>query len=156
HEPGGESTYELGWCHGPAGTARLFHELGIVTGRSKWGDLANACAHSIAQAEGSGGDQGLGAPGVGDFLISVHEDSPPAAQTAAIARLATSLRDRAVADREGMRWPTAGTGYMNGAAGIGAFFLHCDTLAKNRSSSAVWPDSPWARPCAEARAKVSR
>jgi hypothetical protein len=45
---------------------------------------------------------------------------------------------------------------MNGAAGVGSFFLHLDAIATRRSSGVVWPDSPWARPCVETRAKVSR
>ena len=35
HEPGGEDLYYLSWCHGPAGTARLFNELAMISPRGK-------------------------------------------------------------------------------------------------------------------------
>lgn len=38
HEPGGEDLYYLSWCHGPAGTARLFHQLGETTGDTRWSE----------------------------------------------------------------------------------------------------------------------
>jgi len=36
-EPGGEDLFYLSWCHGPAGTARLYHRLAEVTGDASSG-----------------------------------------------------------------------------------------------------------------------
>jgi lantibiotic modifying enzyme len=156
HEPGGEAIYESGWCNGPAGTARLFEELGIVTGRAKWHDQAHACARSILQADVAGVDLCNGAAGVAEFLISLQQKAAEPSYATTITKLSQTIRDRAIADGGGVRWPDGRTGYMDGAAGIGMLFLHLDAMAKKRTSGIVWPDSPWARPCAETRAKVSR
>jgi lantibiotic modifying enzyme len=37
--PDGAERYYLAYCHGPAGTARLFHQLHHVTGDASWADL---------------------------------------------------------------------------------------------------------------------
>jgi len=39
------------------------------------------------------------------------------------------------------------TGYMQGAAGVGSFYLHADALAKGRAPAIVWPDSVAFDPC---------
>ncbi|MEO8451808.1 MAG: lanthionine synthetase LanC family protein, partial [Gemmatimonadota bacterium] len=36
HEPDGKDLYYLSWCHGPAGTARLFYRLWLTTKDPKW------------------------------------------------------------------------------------------------------------------------
>lgn len=36
HMPGGEDLFYLGWCHGTAGTGRLFYALYLVSGDRKW------------------------------------------------------------------------------------------------------------------------
>jgi lantibiotic modifying enzyme len=46
HEPGGEDLYYLSWCHGPAGTTRLFRRLGQITKRPKWDALVFAGARA--------------------------------------------------------------------------------------------------------------
>jgi hypothetical protein len=38
----------------------------------------------------------------------------------------------------------AQTGFMQGAAGVGTFFLHCDAAATSHKTPAiVWPDTPF-------------
>jgi hypothetical protein len=32
---------------------------------------------------------------------------------------------------------------MQGAAGVGTFFLHCDAAARGRSTAILWPDTPF-------------
>jgi hypothetical protein len=36
---------------------------------------------------------------------------------------------------------------MQGAAGVGSFYLHADALAKGRAPAIVWPDSTAFEPC---------
>jgi hypothetical protein len=176
HEPGGEKVYELGWCHGPAGTARLFHELGLVTGRSKWLDMAHACARSIiasgAPEQPSPGyassvDQCSGNAGIGELFIALQRDRPNASYAEMISRLSASTIARASSDGDGVKWiqsedpsatrrTVAQTGLMHGAAGIGTYFLHADALANGRKPAINWPDSPWTRPCVAPRAKANR
>lgn len=155
YEPGGEATYASGWCDGPAGTARLFHELGIVTGRAKWRDLAHACARSIAVADVSSLNQCAGAAGAGEFLVALQREAANPAYAAAITRLSDEIRRRAIVDGDGFKWVEAKTGFMDGAAGVATFLLHADALANKRTPSISWPDSPWQRPCGQARVKTS-
>jgi Lantibiotic modifying enzyme len=172
HEPGGENLYHMGWCHGPAGSARLFQQLAIVTGREKWHDLANACGRSIlasgAPERRSAGywnnvGQCSGNAGIGEFFISLQRESPKPEYAAMIDRLTADTLTRATTDGDARKWvhvvdptspdvSTAHTGFMEGAAGIGTFFLHVDALAKGRRPAIHWPDSPWARPCVAPRA----
>lgn len=147
HEPGGEDVYAMGWCDGPTGTARLFHQLGVVTGRSKWTNLAYACARSIlASGDGKSVGQCSGNAGIGEFFIALQRESPKPEYATMITRMSATTQD-VVATL---------TGFMNGAAGIGTFFLHADGLAKGRRPAVTWPDSPWARPCVAPRAKAAR
>jgi lantibiotic modifying enzyme len=41
--PEGKDLYYLGWCHGPAGTGRLFHQLHRVTWRVGVADVGRPC-----------------------------------------------------------------------------------------------------------------
>ena len=47
-EPLHENLYYLGWCHGPAGTARLWAKLYEVTGDAKWWSLVLRGVRTIA------------------------------------------------------------------------------------------------------------
>ncbi len=58
HEPeaDGLDLFYLGWCHGPAGTARLFHRLAAVTGDRSVADVGGARRqrHSPERRAGAG------------------------------------------------------------------------------------------------------
>jgi Lanthionine synthetase C-like protein len=175
-EPGGENIHELGWCHGAAGTARLFHQLGVITGRPKWGDLTRACARSILSSGAperqppgysAGADQCSGDAGIGEFFIAQQREAANTEYATMIARLSADARARAVTDADGLKWiqvadaasnakGVAQTGFMRGAAGLGTFFLHADALAKGRRPAVTWPDSPWSSPCVAPRTKATR
>ena len=69
-------------------------------------------------------------------------------------RLGDYLRDEATEEGDAARWVqaehrtqpenvVAQTGWMQGAAGVGAFFLHLDGAEKDRPARVVFPDSPW-------------
>ena len=99
--------------------------------------------------------------------LSIGEDSailkPPvivAAETGdeSHAEFARQLGDyilgEASSEEGGMHWTQAEhrtrpefvqaqTGWMQGAAGVGAFFLHLDAYAKGQAPRIRFPDSPW-------------
>ena len=61
---------------------------------------------------------------------------------------------RATDDAAGLRWVqaenrvqpenlVAQTGFMQGAAGVGTFFLQLDALSRGVTWSVPWPDTPW-------------
>jgi lantibiotic modifying enzyme len=163
HTKGGEDRYYLSWCHGPAGTARLFHRLGQVTGDREWRGWVERAARGIATSgipdQRTSGfwnnvSQCCGNAGVADFFVELHrsyqnDDALPFAR-----RIVADLLRRATADETGMRWIqaehrvrpellVAQTGYMQGAAGIGTLLLKLDAVERRGRIRVVFPDSPY-------------
>jgi lantibiotic modifying enzyme len=167
HEPGGENLYYMSWCHGPAGTARLYHRLAQITGRARWEEIAyegaKATIDSGAPEKQSPGywnniSQCCGNAGVGEFFISLQRRSPSAQYQSMIDRVRANTLSRATTEGDGLKWVqaenrvspnevVAQTGYKQGAAGVGSFYLHADALAKGRKSPIIWPDSVDFDPC---------
>jgi lantibiotic modifying enzyme len=167
HEPGGEDLYYMSWCHGPAGTARLYHRLAQITGRARWEEIvheaATATIASGAPEKQSPGfwnniSQCCGNAGIGEFFIALQRRQPKPEYQSMIDRVRANTLERATAEGDGLKWIqaenrtspndlVAQTGYMQGAAGVGAFYLHADALAKGRAPAIVWPDSSTFDPC---------
>lgn len=167
HEPGGEQLFYLSWCHGPAGTARLYHRLAQITGRPRWEQVvteaAKATIDSGAPEKQSPGywnnvSQCCGNAGIGEFFLELQRRSPKPEYQAMIDRVRANTLSRGTAEGDGMKWPqaenrtspndiVAQTGYMQGAAGIGSFFLHLDAFTKKRTPAIIWPDSTEFDPC---------
>lgn len=176
HEPGGEDLYYLSWCHGPAGTARLFHRLAQITQRDKWETLVHQAARAtidsgVPETQSPGYwnniSQCCGNCGVGEFFIALQRRSPSPEYADMIRRVKTNTLARATADGDGLKWiqaenrvspqaVVAQTGYMQGAAGVGSFYLHADALAKGRAPAIVWPDSPQFMPCVSEGTNAAR
>jgi len=49
-EPEGLELFYLGWCHGPAGTARLFHRLAEIDDGAEWRAWVGRAANGIRQS----------------------------------------------------------------------------------------------------------
>ncbi len=176
HEPGGEDLYYLSWCHGPAGTARLYHRLAQLTQRDKWEEVvrqgARATIASGAPEHQSPGywnniSQCCGNAGVGEFFIALQRRAPSAEYASMIERVKGNTRARATVDGDGLKWiqaenrvspdaVVAQTGYMQGAAGVGSFYLHAHALATGQPSAIQWPDAPTFDPCTGGSTKGSR
>ena len=164
---GGENRFYLSWCHGPVGTARLFYRLHQISGDAAWSqwidELTGWVIASGAPEEQSAGywnniSQCCGNVGIGQYCIDLARHLP-----SVLTRTGTgSLRDRVVKntlsratdDETGLRWIqaenrvspeslAAQTGFMQGAAGVGTFFLQLDALSRGASWAAPWPDTPW-------------
>lgn len=163
NEPDGRDLFYLGWCHGPAGTARLFYRLYLVTGNRGWMDWVKKSARGLLrsgipekQTPGfwNNVSQCCGSAGVADFLLSLHRITRDPAYLDFSKRVTGQLLEKATRDREGMRWIqaehrvkpdllVAQTGYMQGAAGIGMLFLHLDGFQRGKKASIGFPDSPF-------------
>lgn len=161
--PEGKDLYYLGWCHGPAGTARLFHQLHRVTGDRDWRDWVDRSARGIltsgipeSQTPGfwNNGGQCCGSAGVGEFFLALHRTSGDPAYLAFARRLTDNLLTRGTRDADGLRWThaehrvqpellLAQTGFMQGAAGIGAWLIHLDAAEAGRQPFLRLPDSPF-------------
>jgi len=163
HEPGGEDLFYLSWCHGPAGTARLFHQLSAATGEPQWSEWVHRGARAI-QAYGvpeqrSPGywnniSQCCGDAGVGEFFLALQGITGSAEHGAYAHRIGDYILNHSSEEHEGRRWVqaehrtapegvVAQTGWMQGASGVAAFFLHLDGQEKGRPALVSLPDSPW-------------
>jgi len=164
HEPGGEALFYLSWCHGPAGLSRLFYRLGEATGDQRWHDRVSRAAAAI-RASGvpeqrtpgfwNNISQCCGNCGVGEYFLTLDRLYPKAGHAKMVQRIAADTLGRATADGDGLKWVqaenrvspdvvVAQTGYMQGAAGVGSFFLHRDAAARGAKPAIIWPDSPFA------------
>jgi lantibiotic modifying enzyme len=164
HEPGGTDLFYLSWCHGPPGSARLFYRLHQATRESRWMELVHRCARAtsatgIPEQRTPGFwnniSQCCGNCGVGEFFLALHRLAPRAEYLGMAERCAADTLQRAASDAGGLKWIqaehrvrpellVAQTGFMQGAAGVGTFFLHLDGMRKGRKPGIVFPDNPFA------------
>jgi lantibiotic modifying enzyme len=160
---GGEDRFYLSWCHGPVGTARLFYRLHQITGDAQWrtwiDELTAWLVASGAPEQQSAGywnniSQCCGNVGIGQYTIDLTRHYPKPIAASLRDRVVKNTTSRATDDAAGLRWVqaenrvspenlVAQTGFMQGAAGVGTFFLQLDALARGASWPAPWPDTPW-------------
>ncbi|MGH7694316.1 MAG: lanthionine synthetase LanC family protein [Gemmatimonadaceae bacterium] len=161
-EPGNESLYYLSWCHGPAGTARLYERLGRSARYKALREEVPKLAQGIVDGgvpEQSPGywnniSQCCGNCGVVEFFTSLYRTTRDAKHLAIARKVMDNALGRATADRDGLKWVQAEnrvspnvviaqTGMMQGAAGVGLALLHLDGAMKGRADRIVLPDNPW-------------
>ena len=161
-EPGNEQLYYLSWCHGPSGTARLFHRLATVTGDRKWAAYAgqlDVATRDMKVPERSPGfwnniSQCCGNCGVVEHFVAQHDRTGDTRHLAYARQVADDAIARATPEGEGLKWVqaehrvrpellVAQTGLMQGAAGVGLAMLHLDGALQGRKPFIVLPDSPW-------------
>jgi lantibiotic modifying enzyme len=166
---GGENRFYLSWCHGPIGTARLFYRLHQITGDAVWtqwiDELTTWVMASGAPEQQSAGywnkiSQCCGNVGIGQYCIDLARHRPAALKNSAVEidalreRVRKNTLTRATDDATGLRWVqaenrvspdnlVAQTGFMQGAAGVGTFFLQLDALSRGEKWATPWPDTPW-------------
>jgi lantibiotic modifying enzyme len=160
--PGNEQIFYLSWCHGPAGTARLYRSLAQVTGEASWdarvGELALAI-RDMKVPERSPGfwnniSQCCGNCGVSEFFVAMHRHSRDAGHLAFAEEIGHDTLARATAEKDGFKWVqaehrvrpellVAQTGLMQGAAGVGLAMLHLDGAREGRAPLVRLPDDPF-------------
>jgi lantibiotic modifying enzyme len=165
HEPeaDGLNLFYLGWCHGPAGTGRLFHQLAATTNDREWRTWLARSANGIRQSgiperetPGFWNNVGqcCGSASVADFFLSYYQVTRDASALAFARRVTDQILGRATRDESGTRWihaehrvqpsnVAAQTGWMQGAAGIGAWLLRLDGVDRGRDVFVKFPDSPF-------------
>jgi lantibiotic modifying enzyme len=162
-EPEGLELFYLGWCHGPAGTARLFHRLAEIDDGAEWRAWVRRAANGIRQsgipqARPAGFWQNVGqccgSASVADFFLSYHQATGDPDALAFARTMTNEIRAAATRDTLGLRWVhaehrvqpdnlAAQTGWMQGAAGIGAWLLRLDGFDQGRDRRVVFPDDPF-------------
>ena len=163
HDPDGKDLFYLSWCHGPAGTARLFHQLARTTKQDEWsvwthrlsrGVMATPVPEQRTPGFWNNISQCCGNIGVAQFFLDLHRTfGDEKALAFARRHLADTLRKATEVDG-GLKWIqaenrtqpenlVAQTGFMQGAAGVGTFLLHLDAFEQKRAPAIVFPDSPF-------------
>jgi lantibiotic modifying enzyme len=160
---GGEDRFYLSWCHGPVGTARLFHRLQQVTGDKQWGQVVDELTAwlvtsgvPVQQSAGYWNNisQCCGAVGIGQYCIDLARHRPTLAADTIRELVVSTTRAKATDDATGLRWVqaenrvspenvVAQTGFMQGAAGVGTFFLQLDAFSRGVKWATPLPDTPW-------------
>lgn len=163
HDGGGEDLFYLSWCHGPPGTARLFHRLHRVSPDPRWldwiGRLARATLESGVPEQRTPGfwnniSQCCGNVGLGEYFLDTAGLAPTEPGTALVRRILDDTLRRGTRDAKGLRWVqaehrvqpenlVAQTGYMQGAAGVGTFLLKLDAFEQGQPWTLWLPDSPF-------------
>jgi lantibiotic modifying enzyme len=161
-EPGNEQLYYLSWCHGPAGTARLFHQLADMTNSEEWsrsaGQLTTALFDMNVPRQSPGYwnnvSQCCGNCGVTEYFLALHDRDREAKHLEAAIQVMRDTLSRSSVDHDGLKWIqaehrvrpellVAQTGLMQGAAGVGLALLHVDGALSGRRPFIVLPDSPY-------------
>ena len=155
--------FYLGQCHGPAGTARLFHLLHQITGEPAYETFAESLMRGL-EATGAPEQRSYGMwnnvsqcccdAGIGDYALFEYKTTGDEAHLKLALRVADALEACAIQDAEGIRWRQAEhrarpdfvetqTGYMQGAAGVGSFFVHLASVLGDYEAKIVFPDCPY-------------
>ena len=160
HDGDGAELFYLSWCHGPAGTARVFHQLvSVDQSFQPWVDKLARGIPAMGVPGRSPGfwnniSQCCGNAGVVQFALD-RARAGQDAQALEYARVvASELVQRATADGDGLKWVqaehrvqpanlVAQTGFMQGAAGVGTVLLHLDAAERNSRWAITFPDSPF-------------
>jgi len=160
-EPDGRNLYYLGWCHGPAGTVRLFYQLARAIKDDAWLGWVRRGTRSIVasgipekQTPGFWNNAGqcCGLAGVADLFLRLHKVTGEGLEFA--RKVGETLLAKATPAGDGLKWVHAEhrvkpdyvyaqTGYMQGAAGIGMLLLHLDAVERGREWGFRLPDSPY-------------
>lgn len=156
--PGHEQAFQTGWCHGPAGTTRLFLELAAITGDKTVLDTAEQGADWLLRTVPPAGRddafhnlyQCCGAAGIGNFFLDLfavtgNEKYRDAAET--IAQYLVKYQHRTgngtcwtISESAAFSRPYYAAGFSIGTAGVGCFFARLE-LAR-RGELAKWIKLP--------------
>jgi lantibiotic modifying enzyme len=163
NEPDGKDLYYLGWCHGPAGTARLFYRLYQVTGDKTWMAWVRKSARGILESgipeERTPGfwnnvSRCCGSAGVAEFFLDLYRITKDREYLAFSKRVTDNLLSRGTREGNGMKWIQAEhrvkpelliaqTGLMQGASGIGMWLFKLGSFEMGRLTEISFPDSPF-------------
>ena len=163
NDPDGRDLYYLGWCHGPVGTTRLFHRLGVITRDPQWRYQVEAGAEGIVAAGvpavrppgfWNNVSQCCGNAGVADYFLTLHRVLHNPSHLVMARTMAADTLRRATEEDGGLKWVqaehrvrpellVAQTGYMQGAAGIGTMLLRFDAFERRSRTRTMLPDAPW-------------
>lgn len=159
----GKDLYYLSWCHGPAGTARLYYALYEATKDRSWLEYiknsANAllkCGIPEKQTPGLWNNVGpcCGTAGVAAFFLELYQLFGDKTYLEFAQHLTADLMGRGTKEGNGIKWLQAEhrrrpellqaqTGYMQGAAGIGIWLLQIYEFDRKMNMVTKLPENPF-------------
>ncbi|MEL6536993.1 MAG: lanthionine synthetase LanC family protein [Bacteroidota bacterium] len=162
HAPGGEDLHYLSWCHGPAGTSRLFYSLYKATEDPQWLERIELAASSIMaeridslQTPGYWNNisKCCGAVGVAEYLLWVHQATGKEEYLAYANTLTETVERKATSVENSLKWVQAEhrgypeylmaqSGLMQGSAGVGLWYLKLAAYQQGNPPRILFPDEP--------------
>ena len=162
--------YDIGWAHGPAGTARLYYELWAETDESEMRNRVEASAQTVV-ASGIPGpsrdstlwvgpfriDRRFGTSSAAVFLMDWGSTAQNEIYLESAERVVEDILERATESEEGLFWrlPRYGfqggeedgvfTGYFYGVAGLGLTLLQQHYTQLGDHPTIRLPDDPFPR-----------
>jgi lantibiotic modifying enzyme len=162
HEPDAKDLFYYSWCHGPAGTSRLFYRLYRITGEPIWKEWFDKLAFGVLdsgipetrQPGFWNVSQCCGSAGVAEYALALYRLDHRADELDLARRMTADLLAHATVEGGGRKWiqaenrtdpdhVVAQTGYMQGASGIGMWLLRFDLFERGRELDLTLPDSPF-------------
>ena len=162
HFPGGEDLYYLNWCHGPAGTSRFYYSLYTSTKDEQWLKKVKLTANNMmnegintSEKPGYWNNVGkcCGATGVAEYYLWLYNITGNKDYLDFSNEMTQSILLKASENEDYMKWiqaehrtkpdmVAAQTGYMQGNAGIGLWFLQLNAHNQNKEHLIYLPDKP--------------
>jgi lantibiotic modifying enzyme len=159
----GKNLFYLSWCHGPAGTARLYYELFRITGGQAWMDRIRKAAEAMMtcgipekRLPGYWNNVSVccGNAGIASFYLDLYRLSGDKKYLDFSYTMTKDLMARATPDGEAIKWTQAEhrrrpeflqaqTGLMQGASGVGLWLLKLDAFEKKAKRVMRLPDDPF-------------
>jgi len=150
-------TVNFGWCHGPAGTARLFLMLDAIDPQPRWQSAVDACVQALADSRlparlypgyWDNLARCCGTAGVGQLLLDRYQATGDVFLLDWVDRLAADVIDRAVTTPAGVTWSNTEhtrtpselppePGFMQGAAGIAGWLARLGAVQAKRGTPPV-------------------
>ena len=154
-----------GWCHGPAGTVRLFVLLNEIDPQPRWQRAIDACLQALRDSRlpqrlypgyWDNLARCCGTAGVGQLLLDRYQATGDPALLDWAGTLAADVAGRAVITPEGVTWSNTEhtatppqlppePGFMQGAAGIAGWLarLHALRTCPGNPAAVPRPGPSW-------------
>lgn len=162
HLPGGESLYYLSWCHGPAGTSRLYYALYEATKDKLWlTKIIHSANHlmeegiAVQEKPGFWNNVGkcCGTTGVAEYYLWLYHITGTKAYLRFSETMTEDILKKSTQDGDFLKWihaehrrrpgqVAAQTGLMQGTAGMGLWFLQLYAHQHNTTPLITLPDTP--------------
>jgi lantibiotic modifying enzyme len=154
--PGGPAV-AYGWCHGAAGTVRLFLLLNEIDPQPRWQHAIDACLQALRDSRlparlypgyWDNLARCCGTAGVGQLLLDRYQATGDTALLDWAGTLAADVADRAVSTPHGLTWSNTEytrtppelppePGFMQGAAGIAGWLARLHALHSRSAAPSV-------------------